>query len=79
MKKNQSLNKKLLKKLAINVKHKRSIANISQEELAFNIGVERSYISAIEIGEKSPSLYCLYLLAKALNTSLKDLTDINIE
>lgn len=79
MKKDQSLNKKILKKLAINVRHKRSLANISQEELAFNIGVERSYITAIEIGEKSPSLYCLFSIAKALNTSLKELTDINIE
>ena len=79
MKKNQSLNNKILKKLAINVKHKRSLANISQEELAFDIGVERSYITAIEIGEKSPSLYCLYLIAKRLNTTLKDLVDINID
>ena len=79
MKKNQSLNNKILKKLAINVKHKRSLANISQEELAFDIGVERSYITAIEIGKKSPSLYCLYLIAKRLNTTLKDLVDINID
>ena len=79
MKKNQGLNNKILKKLAINVKHKRSLANISQEELALKIGVERSYITAIEIGQKSPSLYCLFLIAKHLGTSLKELTDINIE
>ena len=78
MKKNQSLNNKILKKLAINLKHKRSLANMSQEELAFKIGVERSYITSIEIGQKSPSLYCLYLMAQALNTSLKELTDISI-
>ena len=79
MKKDLSLNKKILKKLAINIKQKRSIANISQEELAYKAGVERSYITAIEIGQKSPSVYCLYLIAKALNTTLKDLTDINLD
>ena len=78
MNKNQSLNRKILKKLAINVKQKRSIANISQEELAFRVGVERSYITSIEIGDKSPSLYCLYLIAKELNIPLRELTDINI-
>jgi len=79
MKKNPSLKNKLLKRLAINIKYRRNLANITQEELANRIGVERSYITAIEIGDKSPSLYCIYLIAKALNTSLKDLTDINLD
>ena len=79
MKKNKSIQNKLLKKLAINIKHKRSLANISQEELAFDIGVDRSYITSIEIGAKSPSLYTLYLIAKRLKTSIKELVDINID
>ena len=78
MKKNIGRNNKILKKLAINVRHKRSLVNMSQEELANKIGVERSYITAIEIGQKSPSLYCLFLIAQTLNTPLKELTDINI-
>ena len=47
MKKNQSLNKKLLKKIGMNIKYRRSYANISQETLAMDIGVERSYITSI--------------------------------
>ena len=79
MEKNSSLNNKILKKLAINIKQKRSLANISQEQLADKVGVERSYITAIEIGAKSPSVYCLYLIARALNTSIKELVDINLD
>ena len=79
MKKNLSLNNKILKKLAINIKQKRSIANISQKELADKAGVERSYITAIEMGAKSPSVYCLYIIARALNTSIKELLDINLD
>ena len=79
MKKNQSLNKKILKKVGLNIRYNRSRANISQEALALDIGVERSYITSIEMGDKSPSLYCLYMIAKRLNTSMTDLVDINIE
>lgn len=79
MKKNQSLNKKILKKIGLNIRYNRSRANISQEALALDIGVERSYITSIEMGDKSPSLYCLYLIAKRLNTTLQNLVDINIE
>lgn len=79
MKKNQSLNKKLLKKIGMNIKYRRCYANISQETLAMDIGVERSYITSIELGDKSPSIYCLYLIAKRLNTTLNALVDINIE
>ena len=78
MKKNQSRNKKLLKKIGMNIKYRRCYMNISQETLAMDIGVERSYITSIELGDKSPSLYCLLMIAERLNTSLKDLVDVNI-
>ncbi len=78
MRKNQSLNKKILKKIGMNIKYRRCYANISQETLAMDIGVERSYITSIELGDKSPSVYCLFLIAERLNTSLKDLVDINL-
>ena len=78
MQTNSKLKSKILKQIGINVQLYRRKANISQEILANEIGVDRTYISAIELGIKSPSLYCLYLLAKKLNISMKDLIDINI-
>ena len=78
MQTNSKLKSKILKQIGVNVQLYRRKANISQEILANEIGVDRTYISAIELGIKSPSLYCLYLLAKKLNISMKDLIDINI-
>ena len=75
---NQTLKRKILKHLGINIKFYRTKLNLSQETLAFDINVDRTYITAIEQGTKSPSIYCLYLLAKRLNVTLKDLIDINI-
>lgn len=78
MQKNQTINRKILKHLGVNIKFYRTKLNLSQETLAFDINVDRTYITAIEQGVKSPSIYCLYLIAQRLGVSLKDLLDINI-
>lgn len=46
---------------------------MSQEELAFRCGVHRTYIGAIERGEKSPTLNTIERLAKGLNINIIDL------
>lgn len=79
MQTNQTIKRKILKHLGINIKFYRTKLNISQEALAFDINVDRTYITAIEQGTKSPSIYCLYLLAQRLGVSLKDLMDINVD
>ena len=75
---NQSLKRKILKQVGINVQLYRRKANISQEKLALEIGADRTYISAIEQGIKSPSLYCLYKISEKLNVPTKELLDINL-
>lgn len=79
MQKNKLKNKKLLKHLGLNIKFFRNKLNLTQEQVAEMVDAERSYITAIENGTKSPSLYFLYLIAKALNAPLKELVDINID
>ena len=78
MQTNQTIKRKILKHLGINIKFYRTKLNLSQETLAFDVNVDRTYITAIEQGAKSPSIYCLYLIANRLNVSLKDLLDINV-
>ncbi len=78
MKKNPSKNRKLLKHLGLNIKFYRKKLNLTQEKLAEILDAERSYITALESGNKSPSLYFLQELSEALNVKLKDLTDIKI-
>ena len=75
----KNVKRKLLKKLGININFYRNKHNLSQESLAFDIGVDRTYISAIEQGTKSPSLYCLYIMAKRFEIDLKDLLDIKLK
>jgi transcriptional regulator with XRE-family HTH domain len=43
----------------------RLAANLTQE-LSFRAGVDRSYVSQLENGHKSPTLDVLFLLAEAL-------------
>ncbi|MEO8343055.1 MAG: helix-turn-helix transcriptional regulator [Gallionella sp.] len=42
---------------------------LSQEALALDAGVERNYISLIELGKNSPSIRILFKLCNALNVN----------
>lgn len=79
MKTKVRLKKKILKTLGVRVKHYRNLKGISQETLAFKIGVDRTYIGAIEQGLRSPSIYCLFLLANELEITLGELTNVTLE
>ena len=52
---------------------------LSQEELAFKIGVARQTISKWELGETSPDLKQAKELSKIFNVSLDELTDNDIK
>jgi transcriptional regulator with XRE-family HTH domain len=47
--------------------------NLSQEELAFKVGVHRTYLGSIERGERNPSLKNIAAIAKALDITLSEL------
>lgn len=47
----------------------RKEANLSQESLALEAGVERNFVSLIERGINQPTLRIMFKLAKALNTT----------
>ncbi|HEY9867115.1 MAG TPA: helix-turn-helix transcriptional regulator [Candidatus Obscuribacterales bacterium] len=49
------------------LKQRREALNLSQEELAFEAGLHRTYISLLERGVKSPTLNVLFRLANALD------------
>ena len=74
----QSIKKKLAKKIGLAVKHYRSNRNISQEKLAHAIGADRTYISALEQGNKIASVYCLYKLSQELNVNFKELFNFTL-
>jgi transcriptional regulator with XRE-family HTH domain len=55
------------------VRKLRAEKGLSQEELAFKVGIHRTYIGGIERGERNPSLKNIAAIAKALGVTLSDL------
>lgn len=51
----------------------RSERNISQEELAFQAGVDRTFVSRLERGVRQPTITTLIGLGQALGVSAADL------
>jgi transcriptional regulator with XRE-family HTH domain len=56
----------LKKAFGISLKRLRMMKGLSQEELALEIDMARSYISYLERGIKEPGLKTIFRLAKAL-------------
>ena len=48
---------------------------LSQEELGFESGYHRTYISQLERGKKSPSLQTIFKLAKALKVEPSEIVE----
>lgn len=63
----------LRKILADNVKAYRNAKSLSQEELADQCGLHRTYIGSVERCERNVTLGTLELLAHALKTTVPDL------
>ena len=55
------------------VRELRTTKGLSQEELAFNTRVHRTYLGGIERGERNPSLKNIAAIAKALGVEISDL------
>ena len=51
----------------------RNEVGISQEDLAAEAGLHRTYVSSVERGERNITLVNIYRLAKALGVEAKDL------
>ena len=65
--------KQLLGILAKNVRSLRKEVGLSQEELAFECDIDRTYISKVERGIANPSLLVLLKIADILKVEIKDL------
>jgi transcriptional regulator with XRE-family HTH domain len=58
------------KLVGLNVRRLRVTKGISQERLAFDSGVDRSYLGGMERGEENPTVDVLERLAKILTVPL---------
>lgn len=51
------------------IKSHREKLSLSQEELAFNSGLDRTYISLLERGKRNPTLNTLFMISKTLQVN----------
>lgn len=61
--------------LAKNIRNARKQKGFTQETFAFELQSSPKYIGCIERGEKTPSLYFLFRIARVLNTTIEQLTN----
>lgn len=59
----------IIRVVAETVKQARKAAGLSQEDLAFEAGVDRTYVSQVERGKRNVTIVVLARIAKALKTS----------
>lgn len=65
--------KEYLELFASKVKMLREAKGLSQEKLAAESGLHRTYIGMVERLERNPSLVCIHKIAKGLGVSVKEL------
>ena len=51
------------------IRELRKLKSLSQEDVAYESGLDRSFISLLETGRQQPSLITIFQLAKALGVS----------
>lgn len=59
----------IIKVVARNVRARRKAAGLSQEELAYEAKVDRTYVSQVERGQRNLTVSVLARIAKALKTT----------
>ena len=57
------------------VRQLRQERKLSQESLAFSAGLDRTYISSVEMGKRNISILNIYKIARALNIRVRELFD----
>ncbi|MCG8369257.1 MAG: helix-turn-helix domain-containing protein [Proteobacteria bacterium] len=65
--------RKLLREFGTRVRAARKALGWTQEDLAAEVGVDRTYIGGVERGERNPGLYNVNRIALALNESFAGL------
>lgn len=63
----------LIQAFAAELRSRRSVMKLSQEELAFRSSVNRTYIAKLELAQNQPTLSVMHRLALALNHDLPEI------
>lgn len=64
------------RRVGLNMQRLRLAKGWSQEEMAAQCGLHRTYISGVERGVRNPTITVLEKIAKALDVRIGDLADV---
>lgn len=71
--KNSPTDRQTLQKLGLAIRELREKRGWSQEELAYQSGLHRTYIGAVERAERNITVLNLQKIARALDATMRDL------
>jgi transcriptional regulator with XRE-family HTH domain len=57
--------------VGVNIRRLRIAAGLTQAELAERMGVDRGYVSGLELGQRNPTIVTLWHTAEALGTGVR--------
>jgi transcriptional regulator with XRE-family HTH domain len=57
--------------VGLNIRRLRVAAGLTQAELAERMGVDRGYVSGLELGQRNPTIVTLWHTAEALGTGVR--------
>jgi transcriptional regulator with XRE-family HTH domain len=57
--------------VGLNIRRLRVAAGLTQAELAERMGVDRGYVSGLELGQRNPTIVTLWHTAEALGTAVR--------
>lgn len=66
---------KHLKKLGLQIRELRKSKSLSQESMALQAGIDRSYMGSIERGERNVSFLTLVKIAEVLERDISNFTN----
>ncbi len=69
------VDKNLTRKFGVVLRELRREAGLTQRDLVFECGLDRTFVSLLERGLRQPSLTTLFVLAAALNVSPADIVE----
>jgi transcriptional regulator with XRE-family HTH domain len=69
------MSKDVRKMVGQNVRRLRTAAKLSQAELAIRMGVDRAYVSGLELGQRNATILSLWHLSQALGVKIGALFD----
>jgi len=78
-KKIQATDEGFLKQLGSRIRELRQLRGLTQQELAYRIGMEKSNLSVIENGKSNPQILTLVRLSSALEASLGEMLQFEFD